>query len=112
MGAQDAAKIWDRIKDISYMTFSSIKKKINPNNRKHCFELFGLDFIIDADRKVWLIEVNENPCLECSSPFLEVIIPRMLDDAFRLTVDQVMGLRRGNNSSYPVLGYPCTINMW
>ena len=40
------------------MTFSSIKKKINSNQRKFCFEYFGLDFIIDAELKVWLIEVN------------------------------------------------------
>lgn len=40
------------------MVFSSIKKKVNANNRKHCFEVFGLDFFIDAELKVWLIEVN------------------------------------------------------
>ena len=34
--------------------------------------------MIDADLKVWLIEVNTNPCLEESSPILEEILPRML----------------------------------
>ena len=29
------------------MAFSSVKKKINHNNRKICFEIFGLDFMID-----------------------------------------------------------------
>ena len=45
------------------MTFSSVKKKINFYKRKFCFEIFGLDYIIDEEKKVWLIEINENPCL-------------------------------------------------
>ena len=55
LGKEETQNIWARIKEVSYMVFSSIKKKIDPNHRKHCFELFGLDFIVDADRKVWLI---------------------------------------------------------
>lgn len=39
--------------------------------------------------KVWLIEVNTNPCLELSSPLLEQLIPNMLDDMLKLTVDKV-----------------------
>jgi D-alanine-D-alanine ligase-like ATP-grasp enzyme len=57
--------------------------------RKNCFELFGLDFMIDTDMNVWLIEVNTNPCLEESSKILETLIPRMLDDLFKLTIDKV-----------------------
>ena len=30
---------------------------------KNTFELFGLDFMIDSLGKLWLIEVNTNPCL-------------------------------------------------
>ena len=51
------------MKEIAYMTFSSVKRKLNPNGWKNCFELFGLDFIIDEELKIWLIEVNENPSL-------------------------------------------------
>ena len=51
------------MKYLSAVTLSTIKKKINPNRRKHCFELFGLDFFIDNDYNVFLIEVNTNPCL-------------------------------------------------
>jgi hypothetical protein len=43
--------------------------------------------MIDELEGVWLIEVNTNPCLDLSSPLLEELIPRMLDDAFRLTID-------------------------
>ena len=51
------------------------------------FELFGYDFFVDSDFKVWLIEVNTNPCIEESSPLLGMLIPRMIDDALKLTVD-------------------------
>ena len=30
-------------------------------------KIFGLDFMIDEDFKVYLIEVNTNPCMEITS---------------------------------------------
>lgn len=48
------------------------------NDRKHCFEIFGYDFMIDSEFKVWLIEVNTNPCLDESSPLLKKLLPRMI----------------------------------
>ena len=38
---------------------------------------------------MWLIEVNTNPCIEEGSQLLKVLLPRMLDDAFKLTIDQL-----------------------
>ena len=35
----------------------------------------------------WLIEVNTNPCLEESNKLLRDLIPRMLDDGFKITLD-------------------------
>jgi len=66
-----------------------VSKKINPFRRKHCFELFGFDFMLDADMNVWLIEANTNPCIEESSKLLEMLLPRMIDDMFKLTIDKV-----------------------
>ena len=68
----------DIMKKIIFFSIDSIKKTINPNNRKCCFEIFGYDFIMDSELKIWLIEVNTNPCIELSSPILEKLIPRML----------------------------------
>lgn len=50
-------------------------------------EIFGYDFMVDSDLRPWLIEVNTNPCLEESNKLLRDLIPRMLDDAFKLTLD-------------------------
>ena len=45
--------------------------------------------MIDSDFNIYLIEINTNPGLEISSPWIQIIVPRMLDDALRLTVDKV-----------------------
>ena len=65
----------------------SVRKKINSEDRKYCFEIFGYDFILDELYNTYLIEVNTNPCIEESSPLLEMLLPRMLDDGFKLTLD-------------------------
>jgi tubulin monoglycylase TTLL3/8 len=36
-----------------------------------------------------MIEVNTNPCIEESSSILKILLPRMLDDMFKLTLDVV-----------------------
>lgn len=77
------------IKFIVAKTMESVKNKLNQNQRKGCFELFGYDFMIDNDLTVWLIECNTNPCLDETCPLLKKLIPRMIDDAFRLTIDKV-----------------------
>ena len=57
--------------------------------RKNQFELFGFDFMIDEDFNVWLIEVNTNPALGETAKYLEELIPRMIDDLMKLTVDKI-----------------------
>ena len=51
--------------------------------------MFGFDYLIDADFNTWLIEVNTNPCLEESSTLLKKLIPRMINDAFKLSLDEL-----------------------
>ena len=55
---------------------------IDSKRKGNNFEIFGLDIMVDADLRPWLIEVNTNPCLELSSPVLSRIIPSMFDNAF------------------------------
>ena len=65
----------------------SVRKALNPHNRKDCWELFGFDFLIDEDLRVWLIEVNTNPYLGSPNQFIADLMPKMLDDMLKLTVD-------------------------
>jgi hypothetical protein len=43
--------------------------------------------MIDEEFSTWLIEVNNNPCLELCSPLLARIIPNMIENAFKIAVD-------------------------
>ena len=61
--------------------------KIDPDRLKNSFELFGYDFMVDEDFRVYLIEANTNPSLEICCPLLSRIIPELLDNTFRLTID-------------------------
>ena len=78
-----------QIKEIIKATMLCGKNKINRNNRNFQFEIFGYDFMMDSDFNVFLIEINFNPGLEISSPWIQIVVPRMLDDALRLTLDKV-----------------------
>ena len=75
------------MKELVIRSMHSVRKKIDPFNRQHNFELFGYDFILDEDLNSWLIEVNTNPCLEEASELLKRYLPRMIEDMLRLTVD-------------------------
>ena len=79
----------DQVKYIVGLTMKSVKEKINVNNRNFCFEIFGYDFMMDINFNVYLLEINTNPGLEISSPWIKAIVPRMVDDALRLTIDEV-----------------------
>jgi hypothetical protein len=103
------------MKSLIRKTILSTRKKLNSCLRKNTFELFGYDFIIDQEFNIWLIEVNTNPCLEESSQLLKSLIPRMLDDAFKLTLDCIFTPLSQHGSAkkkYPVIGYDDDENMW
>lgn len=43
-----------------------------------CFELFGLDVILDENSKPWLLEINTNPSLDMSTDVTRELIPELL----------------------------------
>lgn len=79
----------DQIRDTIKLAFDSVYDILNPNHRKHSFELFGFDFMIDKQHKVYMLECNSGPSLSESNPFLSSLLHRMLDDMFQLTVDKL-----------------------
>lgn len=81
--------IYPRMKELATHSLRAASAAIDPHKLTHNFELFGLDFMIDAELKVWLIEVNSNPCLELSCPLLTAIIPRLVENTLQLTLDAI-----------------------
>lgn len=77
------------MKDLIIDTFCCVRTKLNPKNRKNCFELFGYDFLIDEDFRVWLIEVNTNPYLGVPNQYIKELLPQMADDMLAITLDPI-----------------------
>ena len=106
--------IFPKICDIIQITGNSVKTRINLSNKNNCFEIFGYDFLIDSNYNPFLLEVNTNPGFEESSPLIKILIPRMIDDAFKLTIDTLFknDVIINKNSSFHVNGYKDNENMW
>jgi hypothetical protein len=51
--------------------------------------LFGYDFLIDEDFRVWLIEVNTNPYFGIANSYIADLLPKMIDDMTKLVVDPI-----------------------
>lgn len=107
------------MKSLIMRSVLATRKILDPNRRRNCFELFGYDFILDEDFNTWLIEVNTNPCIEESSSILKKLIPRMIDDMMKLSVDAFYSdftPPRGAPSEaaplFTVPGYTDEENMW
>ena len=123
--------------DIIKLSFKAINGKLETSYCINNFELFGYDFIFDENLTPFLLEINTNPGLEVDDTpsFINKLIPRMIDDALRLTIDviykteytsSVLKYNNKNNpntnsinsisscfcSLFPIEGYNNEENMW
>ena len=114
-------EVMPKIKNIILISLRSVNKLINQYHREKCFEIFGYDFMFDFELNPFLIEINTNPGLEISSTKKKKLIPRMIDDAFRLTIDDYFQTKyskerldeNGNYiSPFPVEGYDNNENLF
>lgn len=67
--------------------------------------------LVGSEYDVRLIEVNTNPCLEEPCDLLKQLVPRMLDDCFKIELDPLFGTV-GGDEVYAVDGYADRANMW
>ncbi|RYH00646.1 hypothetical protein EON65_48955 [archaeon] len=80
--------IFPAIKDMCKHSVAAVEEQFLNTSIQKSFELFGYDFMITEDFKPVLIEVNTNPCLEFVCPLLTDIISRVVDDSFKIVLDQ------------------------
>jgi tubulin polyglutamylase TTLL1/tubulin monoglycylase TTLL3/8 len=100
-------KIIPRMKELIGESLAAVRNEINPNSRGFCFEQFGYDFMVSESFEVSLLEVNSNPCLEFSAPFLEQNLPNMIEEVFQKALDPIFPPRsarhREQAEQFPVL---------
>ena len=94
--------IWKQIIDIiikSLMTVSNDNcKEMAGNKNNILFELYGFDMFVDENYRVWLLEVNVNPSLHCTSPLDLSIKTDLVTDIFN-----VVGIIPYNHNSGDVV---------
>ncbi|PAA55585.1 hypothetical protein BOX15_Mlig030094g2 [Macrostomum lignano] len=59
------------------------------------YELFGCDFLVDADFNVWLLEVNSDPSLNKSTQVLRQIVSQVVEESVALAVEVLQRAARG-----------------
>ena len=85
--------IWQEICDMAVKTLCSIQpnlahvyKSCQPDDiySGMCFELLGLDVILDSNLKPWLLEVNHSPSFTVDSPLDERVKVAVIGDTLKL----------------------------
>ncbi|KAK3249703.1 hypothetical protein CYMTET_7075 [Cymbomonas tetramitiformis] len=88
-GEAEANAIWSKVnadmRSIVKMTMECAQAEVEA--RRGSCELYGYDFCIDSDFKVWLIEINCSPSLEHSTPVTERLCTSMMEDFVKVMVD-------------------------
>ena len=97
--------IWKQIEDIVIKSLITIAndncKEMSVIKNNSLFELYGYDIFIDESFRAWLLEVNVNPSLHCTSPLDLSIKTELVTDIFNI----VGILPYNHNCGEPVYNY-------
>ncbi|CAF1093195.1 unnamed protein product [Adineta steineri] len=77
-----------------------------------CFGLYGCDFMIDENMKVWLIEINVNPSLSTNTNTLLQVIPAVVQEAILISIECFEKIHH-NHEIFPLKslnGFVCIYN--
>ena len=61
-----------KLKEIVIHSLQSVQDEVE--SRKNSFEVFGYDFMLDAEANPWLIEVNSSPSMDYSTVYIYIYI--------------------------------------
>jgi hypothetical protein len=86
-GYDVGGKLYPRMRDIARHVFGALGGLLNPQGLSYCFELFGLDFMLDEGGAVSLIEVNTSPALLRHGALLSELIPKVVEEVVQKCVD-------------------------
>ncbi|XP_056589646.1 protein polyglycylase TTLL10 isoform X2 [Triplophysa dalaica] len=74
-----------RMEQIIMHCFQAVKPKLDC--RLGFFDLFGCDFLIDENFKIWLLEMNSNPALHTNCEVLKEVIPSTVTETLDLALE-------------------------
>eukprot|EP00667_Euglena_gracilis_P013278 EG_transcript_13686 len=94
VGEEAANKLFADIQGVMLRALLAVQKVMI--NDKHCFELYGYDVLIDADLKVWLLEVNASASLSAETSADYDLKYNLLQDTLNLV--DVEGKRPPNST--------------
>lgn len=86
----DTKALWKNLEQLVIKTLISGESAIVPlcrenmNSRYNCYELFGVDVLLDHHLKAWLLEVNISPSLHSQSPLDEHVKGPLVKSLFEL----------------------------
>ncbi|KAM3179144.1 hypothetical protein ACTXT7_001191 [Hymenolepis weldensis] len=80
------------MRKISKRVFAAVKDKLAC--RMGFFEIYGMDFMIDDNMKVWLIEINTNPSMTTNCEVLKQVIPPIVRRFINISVECFEKARR------------------
>jgi len=75
---------WQQVKAICMEVCLGIKETCTQDCRLGSFEVFGLDVIVDADQRVYMLEANRDPSWVCDTAVKKAIIPEMVREMLEL----------------------------
>eukprot|EP00697_Spironema_sp_BW2_P002264 gnl/Spiro4/13044_TR6917_c0_g1_i1.p1 gnl/Spiro4/13044_TR6917_c0_g1~~gnl/Spiro4/13044_TR6917_c0_g1_i1.p1 ORF type:complete len:504 (+),score=170.38 gnl/Spiro4/13044_TR6917_c0_g1_i1:81-1592(+) len=82
----DIDNIWEQFDDIIVKTVIAAAHKLYGQcaGGGYCYEFIGFDLFLDANLRVWLLEVNKDPAMGFSCAFEERLKEAVTRDTFRL----------------------------
>ena len=81
-----ATKIAPQMREIVNASLLSAQGSVE--NRKGSTEIYGFDFMVDEDLKVWLIEINSSPAMDYSTPITTPLVKQVMEDTVKVIVDE------------------------
>ena len=83
-------EVWPAMQSCIAHTFSAILPHFKTSRSYgRSFELYGCDFMVSAEGRTALIEVNTSPALLSRGDFLTAMLPRLVEECVQKAVDTV-----------------------